>query len=200
LAIGLGSTLLITLIGTALGVVAGWRGGRVDGLIRRVGDVVLAVPLVVGLILILSVLVAGQRSPLGITLAFSALIWPTAARVSRSATRAIKTQPYIEAARAVGASDLRILVRHVIPNALPTIIAFATPLVGFLIAAEATLSYLGVGMQSPAVSWGLMIDHGQPHYATSPHLLIFPGLFLAASVAGFILLGDAINDSAGPHQ
>jgi oligopeptide transport system permease protein len=162
--------------------------------VRRVGDVVLGVPVIVGLILLLSVLVSGQRTALHIVLAFTALLWPVIARITRQATMAIKPQPYIEAARAVGASDLSICVRHVLPNALPAVVAYATTMAGLLIGTEAVLSFLGVGLQSPSVSWGLMIDAGQVHYATDPYLLLFPGAFLAASVAGFILIGDALAE------
>jgi oligopeptide transport system permease protein len=147
------------------------------------------------LILVLSILVSTQRSPVHIVLAFAALLWPVIARLARQATLAIRPLPYIEASRAVGAGDLSICVRHVLPNALPPVVAYATTMVGLLIGTEAVLSYLGVGLQSPAVSWGLMIDAAQVHYATDPHLLLFPGLFLAATVGGFILLGDAIGEA-----
>ena len=176
----------------ALGVAAGWRGGVVDAVVRRVGDVVLGIPLVVGLILILSVTISGRRTPVEIVLAFTVLLWPTVSRITRNATRAVAAQPFIEAARAVGAGDVSICVRHVVPNVFPAVLAFATPTVGLLIAAESLLSYLGIGVESPAISWGVMIDTAQVHYATSPHMLLFPGAFLAATVAGFILLGDAV--------
>ena len=198
--IGLGAGLLTMLIGTVLGVIAGWSDGALDSIVRRVGDVVLGIPFVVALILILSVVVAGPRSPTHIVLAFSVLLWPTAARISRGATRTIMTQSYVEASRSLGASNLRIAARHVIPNAMPVLITFTAPLIGLLIATEATLSYLGVGMTSPAVSWGLMIDRAQPHYASSPHMLIFPCLFLAAAVAGFMLIGDALIEVTGPDR
>jgi ABC-type dipeptide/oligopeptide/nickel transport system permease subunit len=196
LVVGVGAAALSVGAGAALGILGAMRGGSVDGVIRRVGDVVLGVPLIIGLILILAVVVPGRRSATHIVLAFAVLLWPIAARITRNAARSIMTAEYIEAARAAGASDVHIAVRHVIPTALPTILPFATSLVGVLIVGEATLSYLGVGLESPAVSWGLMIDRAQPHYATSPQLLLFPGLFLVATVAGFMLLGDALNDSA----
>lgn len=199
LAIGVGATVLTTLLGVALGMAAGWRGGWTDAVVRRVGDVVLGVPVVVGLILLLSVLVGGQRTAMHIVVAFTSLLWPTVARITRQATMAIKPQPFIEAARALGAGDLSICVRHVLPNALPAIVAYATTMVGLLIGTEAVLSFLGVGLQSPEVSWGLMIDAAQVHYATDPSLVLFPGAFLAAAVAGFILLGDAIGEH-GDHR
>lgn len=196
LAIGVGAAIVSVCVGTGLGIVAALRGGRIDGAVRSIGDVVLGVPLIIGLILILSVVVTGPRSPVHIVVAFSVLLWPMAARISRSATRTIMTAEYIDAARAGGASDLQVALRHVVPNALPAILPFAATLIGLLIVSEATLSYLGVGLESPAVSWGLMIERAQPLYATSPQLLLFPGLFLVATVAGFVLLGDALNESA----
>ena len=198
LLVGVAAAGLSALLGMLLGVAAGWRGGWVDSVVRRVGDVVLGVPLVVGLILLLSVVVSGQRSAAAIVATFAALVWPVLARITRAATRAIRGESYIEAARAMGASDLWICARHVVPNALPAVVAFSTSLVGLLIAAEATLSYLGVGVDSSVISWGKMMDVAQPYYQTSPHLLIFPGLFLAATVAGFLLVGDSLARGTTP--
>ena len=188
-----------TVIGTVLGLIAGWRGGWIDGIGRRIADVTLGVPLVVGSILLLSVLVDGRRSPTQIVVTLAVQLWPGPARIARSITRTIVQLPYVEAARALGATDFRILTRHVLPNALPAVIAFATPLVGLLIGAEATLSYLGIGLQVPAVSWGLMINDAQRIHTSAPHLLLFPGAFLVTAIAGFILLGDALNDSLDVH-
>jgi oligopeptide transport system permease protein len=197
LTIGLGTALLATLIGTALGIVAGWREGWADAAVRRAGDVTLGVPFVVGAILVLAMLTDGQRSTPQLTLTLALLTWPGSARIARSATRSIKRLDFVEASRAAGASDTRLMFGHVLPNALPSIIAYATPLVGLVIAAEATLTYLGVGLQIPAISWGLMIDAAQGEYSTSPHLLLFPGVLLAMSIAGFILLGDALTRALG---
>lgn len=199
LAIGLGAGLLTTVIGTVLGMIAGWRGGLVDALVRAVGDITLGIPLVVGAILLLSVLVAGDRTPLQIIVTLALLLWPGSARIARSSVRAVAQLPYIEAARATGATGQHILLRHVLPNSIPVVIAYATPVVGLLISAESTLSYLGIGLRVPSVSWGVMIADAQGIYSTSPYLLLFPGAFLAAAVAGFILLGDALNDSLDVH-
>ena len=200
LTIGLGAGMLMTVVGTALGLVAGWRGGWADTMVRRLGDVTLGIPFVVGAILLLTVLVDERRSAEQIVVTFAVLLWPGAARIARSATRGIAALPYIEASRALGAGQFRIVMTHVLPNALPMIVSFATPTIGLLIAAEATLSYLGIGLQIPAVSWGLMIDRAQAHYGSSPHLQLFPGAFLAATVASFILLGDAMNDALDPRR
>jgi oligopeptide transport system permease protein len=191
--VGVVAALMAAVIGVGLGVLAGWRGGWVDSVVRRVGDVILALPLVVGMILILSVLVSGQQSALVISVAFAVLLWPAHARISRAATRSIRTESYIEAARSVGASDVSICFRHVLPNALPPIAAYTASLIGLLIAAEASLAYLGVGAGSSVISWGRMLDLAQDYFERAPYLLIFPALFLSAAVAGFLLLGDALG-------
>lgn len=197
--IGLGTGMLMTIVGTALGTLAGWRGGWTDSLVRRAADVTLGLPFVVGAILILTTVGSDTRTPAEIVLTLSALLWPGPARIARNATRTIAVQPFIEASRAVGAGDLRIVMTHVLPNSMPAIISFATPAVGLIISAEASLSFLGVGLQPPTVSWGLMIDRAQQTYAQSPHLLLFPGVFLVAAVAAFLLLGDALNDAVSAH-
>lgn len=192
LIVGVGAALLIAVVGMTLGVAAGWRGGWVDAIVRRVGDLVLGVPLVVGMILILAVLVPGQRSATTTVVTFTVLLWPTVARISRAATMLIRTESYIEAARASGASVMRICLRHVVPNALPPVAAYTASLVGLLIGYEAVLSYLGFAVDASVVSWGQMMDDAQTYYSRSPHLLILPGVFLSVAVAGFLLLGDAI--------
>ena len=192
LVVGFGAALLIALVGMTLGVAAGWRGGWVDAIVRRVGDIVLGIPLVVGMILILAMLIPGQRSAASTIVTFTVLLWPTVARISRAATRSIRTESFIEAARAVGAGDIRICLRHVVPNALPSIAAYTASLVGLLIGAEAVLSYLGFAVDGSVVSWGQMMDDAQAYYSRSPHLVILPAVFLSAAVAGFLLLGDVI--------
>jgi len=104
----------------------------------------------------------------------------------------------VRAARALGASDLRIIVRHILPNAIAPVIVYATITIGIVIAAEATLSFLGVGLQLPAISWGLMISIAQNRILQAPHLLLFPGLFLSITVLSFIMLGDALREAFDP--
>lgn len=195
LLIGVGTGLLATLVGTVVGLAAGWHGGALDAFVRRVCDVVLAIPFVVGVILILSMLAGDQRGAPQIVLALVAVLWPAPARLARAATLSIKPLEYVEAARAQGAGATWILRCHVAPNVSATIAAYTTSLIGLVIGAEAVLTYLGIGLQIPAVSWGLMIDSAQTYYATQPHLLIYPGVFIALTVAGFILAGDALADT-----
>lgn len=195
LSIGIGAAFLLTLIGTTLGLLAAMHGGWVDALVRRCGDVTLGVPFLIGAILLLALLAGEQRSPTEIILTLTALGWPSAARIARNSARTVMVLPFIEASRALGGRWPWILRRHVLPNSLPAVIAFATPTIGLIIGAEAALSFLGVGLQVPSVSWGLMIEQGQRYYSQSPYLLLFPGVLLVAAIAGFLLLGDALNDS-----
>lgn len=197
--IGLGSGVMIAVFGTMLGVTAAIRGGWIDALIRRTCDVTLGIPLVVGAILLLSVLAGEQRSPTEIMVVLALLGWPGNARIARGAARLVLVQPYIEAARAAGAGNVHVTVRHVLPNVVPAVAAYSSLTVGLLIAAESTLTYLGIGLQVPSVSWGLMIERAQRSYATSPHLIVFPSIMLVITVAAFVLLGDATRDAVDAH-
>lgn len=199
LAIGVGGGVLLMVIGTALGLLAAVRGGWVDALVRRVGDVTLGLPFVVGAVLLLSVLGGEQRSPWEIVVVLAALGWPGTARIARGSGRSVLSLPYIEAARAAGARNAHLVWRHVLPNALPPVVAYSTLAAGVLVGAESTLTYLGIGLQIPTVSWGLMIDEGQQSYGSTPHLLLFPAAFLTIAVAAFVLLGDALRDSLDAH-
>ena len=125
--------------------------------------------------------------------------WPTMTRLMRSAVLTVRDLEYVTAARALGAGDLRLMVRHVLPNALAPVIVYGAIRVGIVIAAEATLSFLGLGLQLPAISWGLMIAGAQPRLLSAPHLLLFPGLFLSVTVLAFVLLGDALRDAFDPR-
>jgi ABC-type dipeptide/oligopeptide/nickel transport system permease subunit len=111
----------------------------------------------------------------------------------------VRDMEYVTAARALGAGDLRLMTRHVLPNAVAPVVVYGAIRVGIVIAAEATLSYLGLGLQLPAISWGLMIATAQPRLLSAPHLLLFPGLFLSVTVLAFILLGDALRDAFDPR-
>jgi oligopeptide transport system permease protein len=119
-------------------------------------------------------------------------------RLVRSSVVAIRGADYVQAARALGASNWRVVTRHILPNALAPVLVYATITVGVIIAAEATLSFLGVGLRLPAISWGLMIGTAQNYLRTSLHLLIFPGIFLSLTVLAFISLGDALRDALDP--
>jgi oligopeptide transport system permease protein len=122
----------------------------------------------------------------------------TAMRLVRSNVLAVKDADYVHAARALGAKTRRIIVRHILPNAIAPVLVYATISIGSIIAAEATLTFLGVGLQLPEISWGLQINAGQNRLRDAPHLVFFPSLFLSATVLSFILMGDALRDALDP--
>ncbi|MGN6576898.1 MAG: ABC transporter permease [Nocardioides sp.] len=194
--IGTVTTVCSVAIAMLLGSLAGYFGGRVDTLISRFTDIVFGLPFILGAIVVLSVI--GNHSLAWVTLVLVLLGWTTMTRLSRSSVLSVRDSDYVNAARALGASDRRILLRHVLPNAIAPVIVYATIYIGIIIAAEASLSFLGVGLQLPAISWGLMISEAQSRVLSAPHLLLFPGLFLSLTVLSFILMGDALRDALDP--
>jgi oligopeptide transport system permease protein len=189
------ASMLIAVVGGAL---AGYYGGPLDALIARVTDIVLAIPLFLGGIVILSALGRRNGGIVMVAISLIALSWPTMLRLMRSSVLSAKEQDYVSAARALGASDLRILTSHILPNAITPVSVYATIGVGIIIGLEATLSYLGIGLQLPAISWGLMISDAQERLLQAPHLLFFPAAFLSITVFAFILMGDALRDAFNP--
>ena len=195
--VGVATVAGTAVVAVVLGTLAGFYGGIVDTLIARVTDVWFALPTFLGAIVVLSVL-GGNGLP-QLTLVLVLFGWPTMTRLMRSAVLTVRDLEYVTAARALGAGDLRLMVRHVLPNALAPVIVYGAIRVGIVIAAEATLSFLGLGLQLPAISWGLMIAGAQPRLLSAPHLLLFPGLFLSVTVLAFVLLGDALRDAFDPR-
>ena len=206
LSIGLLVTGFAFVIAVTLGSVAGYYGGLVDTLIARMTDIWFAIPVILGGVVILATLRdrtilginLGQRGLMQVSLVLILLGWPTMLRLMRSQVIQTKEADYVEAARALGARDLRIITRHILPNAISPVIVYATITVGIIITAEAALSFLGVGLQLPAVSWGLMINGAQDRILQTPHLLFFPAIFLSLTVFSFILMGDALRDAFDP--
>jgi ABC-type dipeptide/oligopeptide/nickel transport system permease subunit len=194
--IGITVVTVAGLVAIVFGTLAGYYGGIVDSVIARIADVWFGIPTVIGGIVFLNVL--DNRGILQVGLVLSVLGWPTMLRIMRSSVLSAKQNDYVLAARALGARDLRIMRRHVVPNALAPVVVYATLFVGIVISAEATLSFLGVGLQLPAVSWGLMISGAQTRILQAPHLLLFPGLFLSLTVLSFSLVGDALRDALDP--
>lgn len=197
------AALTIFLVGVGFGTLAGFFGGVVDSLISRIADVFFGIPFVLGAIIVLTSFPSGSRTSfwgpvLKVVLALAVLGWPSMARLSRSSVLQVRSADYVAAARALGASSPRILRRHVLPNAVQPAVVYATIALGAFIGAEATLSYLGVGLQPPVVSWGIDIADAQDFFRTDPHMLFFPGLFLSITVLAFIMLGDAIRDAFDP--
>jgi len=198
--IGTVGTVIIAAIGLVLGGVAGFYGGATDMAISRFVDVLFAFPFIIGAILFLNAISSGSGRNVWHVIAVVAVFsWPTLSRIFRGAVLQAKEKEYVEAARALGASNNRILFRHVFPNAVAPAVVYAMTGVGGLISAEAALSFLGVGLQLPSISWGLMINDAQDRILQTPHLLLFPGIFLSLTVLGFLLLGDVARDALDPR-
>nr|BFE84090.1 ABC transporter permease [Planobispora longispora] len=196
LLVGLSATLVTTLVGGLLGLVAGFRGGWPDALLSRVAEIFFAVPSVLGALLILAVFRTGTMWT--VMLALAMLAWPMTFRIMRAAVITAKGQDYVIAARALGASGGRLMFRHILPNSIASVIVVATVNLGVFIAAEAGLSFLGVGVQSPSISWGLMIADARPRFLEAASPLLFPAAFLSLTVLAFIMLGDAVRDALDP--
>jgi len=199
LIIGVLAVLVVLVLGVLVGAIAGFYGGALDSGLSRLADIFYAVPTVLAAIVILRS-VFTDRGPTQVAIALAVFGWMTAMRLVRSQVIAVKSSDYVAAARAMGASNRRILARHILPNAVAPVLVYATITVGVLIAAEATLTYLGVGLVRPAISWGLQIDAGQSLVRTAPHLVLFPSAILTLTVMAFIMLGDALRDALDPRQ
>jgi oligopeptide transport system permease protein len=206
LLIGVLGVLGVLVLGVVVGAIAGFYGRLTDSILSRLTDIFYALPLILGALVLLRVgpstglPVISDRGPGAVAIALAAFGWMTAMRLVRSQVIAVKSSDYVAAARAMGASDYRILVRHILPNAVAPVLVYATITIGVLIAAEATLTFLGVGLQPPAISWGLQIAQGQSLLRTAPHLVLFPSIILTLTVMAFILMGDALRDALDPRQ
>lgn len=188
---------LSLIVGLTIGGIAGYFGGIVDTILSRMIDVWLAFPYIVGAIIIVVALGGGRVALIGALATFG---WVTIARLFRGSVIGIRNSEYVEAARALGAGNARILLRHVLPNAVTPTLVYAFALVGTTIVAEAALSFLGYGVREPETSWGLMIARGQLQLlAGNGHMVLFPAAALSMTVMGFILLGDGLRDSLDPR-
>ena len=196
IAIGLLATVSAAVIAVVLGSLAGYYGRLTDALLARVTDVWFAIPTILGGIVLLSVV--DERGILQVAGVLIVLGWPTQMRLMRSSVLATKEGDYVMAARALGSNDLRIIRRHILPNAMAPVIVYSTIYIGIIISAEAALTFLGVGLELPAISWGLMLGEAQSRLLTAPHLLLFPGIFLSLAIFAFILMGDALRDALDP--
>ncbi|WP_427166111.1 ABC transporter permease [Streptomyces sp. C1-1] len=196
--VGVVTTLVTTLIGALLGMLSGLVGGWVDMLLSRVTEVFSALPLIIGGLLIMSIWGGGDVWTVSFIMAI--LGWPQVFRIMRGEVIANKYNDYVTAARALGADSSRIAFRHILPNTLAPVIVITTMNLGVYISAEAALSYLGIGIQSPNISWGLMISDAQDRFLTSPHALLFPAGALSITVLAFIVLGDVVRDAFDPKM
>lgn len=191
LSVGIMATAISTLIGLVMGALAGFYGGIWDTIIMRCADIFLAFPYVLfvdAMIAVIAVVFRTSLSP-------PYLGWPSIARVFRSAILTVKENDYVDAARAMGASDARIVVRHIFPNSVASIVVYATMNIGGAILTESALSFLGMGVIPPTPSWGSMIQDGQQYLLTAPWMMIMPGLAILSTVLAFTLLGDGLRDA-----
>ncbi len=203
--VGVFATLSTLILGVTFGITAGYIGGLVDTLLSRLADVFFAIPLLLGGIIIMYTFKTPPGSPymyvvLKVVAALAILGWPNLFRLMRSSVLQVKPNEYVMAAKALGASPFRIILKHVLPNAMAPVIVVATIDLGVYIAVEATLSFLGIGLQPPAISWGLAISEasGLGYIAAAPHMLLFPSLFLSLTVLAFIMLGEVVRDALDP--
>jgi peptide/nickel transport system permease protein len=198
LAVGAGALGLGGTLGIFVGLASGYIGGWVDLLLQRLMDVMQALPLLVMAILMAAALGPSLRNTI---IAIAIPLVPSVARVVRSSTLSLREQPFVEAARAIGMGEMRIAVRHVLPNTLAPLIVLATAQLGSAILVEASLSFLGLGVPEPYPSWGRMLSESAAEYVrTAPWLVIFPGVAISLTVFGTNLLGDALRDLLDPRQ
>ena len=196
LLVGLAVVSVASSVGIMMGALAGYYGGRVDLVISRVMDVLLAFP---GILLAIALVAVLGPSLTNVVIALSFIGWVGYARLVRAQVLRVREFEYVQAARALGARTPRILLRHVIPATMPTVIVQATLGMAGAIIAEASLSFLGLGVQPPTPSWGTMLDAGRSHLFDAPHLTLFPGLAIAILVLGFNFLGDGLRDKIDPR-
>lgn len=195
LIVGIGAALIATIVGVLMGALAGYHGGWIDAFIMRATDILLAFPYIVLAIAIITVLGRGQAT---VILVLGLLGWLAIARVLRSTFLQIKQMEYVEAARALGASHRRIILKHMLPNAIQPVIVYATLFIGSAVLSEAALSFLGVGITEPTPAWGLMVNQGRKFLTTAPHLLVFPGMAIFTMVLAFLFVGDGLRDALDP--
>ena len=200
LIVGVCSAALTGLIAIVVGMLAGYFGRWVDAVISRVIDVVLGIPLLLAAIVLLKRISSDAPSVriAAVVFVLAVLGWTTTARVVRSSVISAKEQDYVAAARMLGAGNGRIMWRHILPNSLAPAVVVLTIALGSFIAAEATLSFLGIGLKAPTISWGIDINTGRTHMRESAMPLAVPSTFLALTVLAFIMLGDAIRDAFDP--
>jgi peptide/nickel transport system permease protein len=211
LLVGFAGALLSAAIGAVIGVFAGYYGGRLDAILMRLTDGVIALPLLPLVIVLAAVdpqkigippaIAQSETFSLWRIVAIVALMgWTTVARLVRAATLSLKAQDFARAARALGARPLRIMFRHILPNAMGSLVVATTLSIGGLILLESTLSFLGLGIQAPAASWGNMLTNAQELLQDAPVLALWPGLLIFLTVIAFNFLGDGLQDALDPRS
>lgn len=195
-AVGVLTTIVVVLIGGLLGSVAGFFGGWIDSVIARLADIFFGIPLILAAVVTMQMI--SSRTVFTVVIVLAVFSWPQIARIARSTAIAVRDEEFITAARSLGASRVRTLFTHVIPNALGPVIVVGTISLGIFIVTEATLSYLGIGLPSTAVSWGIDIAAGQQLLREGTPILFYPAAALAITVLTFMMLGDVLRDALDP--
>ncbi|HEX3814000.1 MAG TPA: ABC transporter permease [Mycobacteriales bacterium] len=195
--VGVLVTAMSLALAMTLGSIAGFYGKLIDTLLSRLTDIFFGFPFILGALVVLTSF--DTRNVWTVSLVLALFGWPTMTRLMRSTVLSVKQMDYVTAARGLGASDWRIIRKHILPNAIAPVIVIATITIGSVIVAEASLTFLGVGLQAPAISWGLQLANAQNNFQTHPHLLLYPSIFLSVTVLSFILLGDVIRDALDPR-
>jgi len=196
LIVGFTASLIGGFAGLVIGVGSAYFGGKLDLLVQRVLDILMAFPLIIMALAMVAIFGTGMHNTI---IAITIPLFPRCARVLRASALAIREIPYVDAARACGFGHTRIILRHMVPNVMAPFLILLTAFVGQAILAEASLSYLGLGVQEPTPAWGLMLQGGAEEYAaTAPWIAVFPGLAIALTVFGFSMFGDALRDVLDP--
>lgn len=199
--VGLFTTIFVVVIGGSLGALAGYYGGWLDAVLARITDIFFALPLILGAIIIMQLpAFRDNKSIWTVIITLTIFGWPQLARITRGAVIEAKNSDYVMASRALGLSKFKTLVKHVVPNSLAPIIVIATISLGIYIVAEATLSFLGVGLPPSIMSWGNDIASAQISLRNNPAILMWPALALSVTVLSFIMLGDAVRDALDPKS
>ncbi|MFE0648756.1 ABC transporter permease [Streptomyces sp. NPDC059534] len=194
--VGVTVTAIVTVIGGIMGMIAGYFGGLVDAILSRITDVFFGIPFLLGAMVVLQSFV--ERTVWVVVFALAFLGWTQITRVMRGAVITVKQADYVHAAKALGAGTTRILFKHILPNAMAPVIVVATIALGGYISAEATLSFLGLGLAAPTVSWGVDISAGVAQIRVAPHVLLWPSIMLSLTVLAFIMLGEAVRNALDP--
>ena len=198
LSVGLIVTAIVTVLGIVIGALAGFYGRWVDAVLSRIGDIFFAIPYILAAVVIMSVVPREDRTILVLSLAIGFFAWPSTARVLRGQILSVKSSDFVMSATALGVSRFRTLLRHVLPNSIAPVIVITTIGLGGAIVAEATLSFLGIGLPSDVMSWGKDIAQAQFDLRNNPMTLIYPSIALSVTVLSFILMGEVVRDALDP--
>ncbi|MTE09135.1 ABC transporter permease [Corynebacterium aurimucosum] len=196
-AVGVLTTILVVVLGSLIGAIAGFFGGWIDSVLSRITDIFFAIPLVLAAIVVMQMF-KEHRTIVTVVLVLGLFGWVSIARITRGAVVSIKNEEFVQSARSIGASSWRILFSHILPNAAAPIISYATVALGTYIVAEATLSFLGIGLPPTFVSWGGDISDAQASLRVAPAVLFYPAGALGLTVLSFIMMGDVVRDALDP--